>query len=95
MATFKSLLFLCLVSFNAVVALERGVGISPALERRSINVGGGWASNTNAVNGTCPAETTYCFAGCCCPGELTCVATDDPVNCVCCPKGQYICPFLS
>jgi hypothetical protein len=90
MATQTYLFLLLLVTITGTIAFDLTGWTAPALERRTVNAAGGWPANAfNSVNNTdCSAGNQYCFGGNCCPNELTCVGTGDPVNCVCCPAGS-------
>ena len=66
---------------NGIVAFELDGIIPSNLKKRSLPSGGGWGVN----EANCPVGTSRCFIGGCCPNELTCTPTYDPVNVICCP----------
>ena len=78
--------FLFLTIANAVTAFERAGMITPTLNERAVSLPGGWGANQ--YNSTCPAGSTGCFIGGCCPNALSCLGTGDPVNVICCPESK-------
>ncbi|PMD47011.1 hypothetical protein L207DRAFT_575815 [Hyaloscypha variabilis F] len=89
MARPASIFAFILIAVIGATAYDTRGWTAPDLDRRSINAAGGWPANafygTNSTE--CSAGNTFCFGGNCCPSELSCVGTEDPVNCVCCPAG--------
>jgi hypothetical protein len=80
---------------TALAAMTLGTAINAQIladripNKRTALSAGGWALTAPA--GTCPASTTSCNSGWCCPGSLACTESgSEDISSLCCPGCEFL-----